>query len=141
MKSSSKVFTAMLVVSFILATFEQLSVVYSEPPSIQDKAIEEKALAYVENVLPIEIKQYNVNLSSHSFSLDTSNRRTDIFSFTLTSSENVLTVNFNFKDGVFHVCQLAARQPGAINVRPDANLVEAAKSILNKHQNQTGGFT
>lgn len=140
MKSSSKVFTAMLVVSFILATFGQLSVVYSEPPRIQDKALEEKALAYIENVLPIEIKQYTVNLSSHSCSLVTSNenRRTDIFSFTLTSNGSILTVSFNFKDGVFHACQLDARQPGTINARLDANLVEAAKNILYKHQNQTG---
>lgn len=137
MAFASKASVAAIVFLFVLLMFGPLTV-NAESPSSPNKALEEKALAYIENVLPLEIKQYTVNLSSHSFSLDTSNRRTDIFSFTLTSSGSILTVNFNFKDGVFHACQLDARQPGAINARPDANLVEAAKNILNKHQNQTG---
>lgn len=72
MKSSLKAATAMLIFSMLLVTFGRLSVAYSEPTSVQDKA-----LAYIENVLPLDMASYIVKpessyMESNSFSLNSS---------------------------------------------------------------------
>lgn len=135
MKSSSKVITALLVIPFILVTIWQLSAACSEPLSPPDKA-----LAYIKNVLPIDMERYTImNMSYYELpEPPNATYRTEAVSYILNSSESMLAVNCMFRNGVQYTCDLRAISGSPISDKSYANLVDVAKSILEKHQIQIG---
>jgi hypothetical protein len=134
MRFSSKVFAAMIVLSFVVLTFEQVS---AEPLKLPD--IEEKALTYVENVLPLDFERYNITCVSYELpESPNATYRTEAVTFTLNSSESMLTVNCLFRDGVQYTCDMRIQEGRPIYNGACSNLVDVVRSILEKHQVQTG---
>lgn len=134
MKSSLKATTAMLIFSMILVVFGQLSVAYCESTSISDKA-----LAYIENVLPLDMECYTVTPKGtyEPPKLANTTYRAEFVSFELNSSGSLLWANCQFRDGVQYTCSLQVSGL-PISDRPYANLAEVTRSILEKHHAQTG---
>ena len=135
MKPSSKIITALLVTLFILVTFGQLSAAFSEPLSLPDKA-----LAYIENVLPMDMERYTImNMSYYELpEPPNSTYRTEAVSYILNSSESMLAANCMFRNGVQYTCDLRVISGSPISDKSYTNLVDVTKNILEKHQMQTG---
>ena len=101
-------------------------------------SVEDKALAYVENVLPVDMSFYTIKSLGvyEPAKLPNSTVRTESVSFTLTSSfGGQLFANCMFNDGVQYSCSF---QGSPISDRQYGSLAEEARSILERHQVQTG---
>lgn len=135
MRSSWKVVSAMLFIIFILLTFGQLSVVYSDSSSVSDKA-----LAYIQNVLPLDMGCYTITPRGiyEPPKIANTTYRTESISFILNSSGSLLAANCVFHDGVHYACSLQVLSGSPISDRSYADLAEVTRSILEKHQVQTG---
>jgi hypothetical protein len=135
MKPSSKIIVALLVTPLILATLGQLSTACSEPLSPPDKA-----LAYIKNVLSIDMERYTImNMSYYELpEPPNSTYRTEAVTYILNSSESMLAVNCMFRNGVQYTCDLRVLSGSPKSDRSYANLVDVAERILEKHQVQTG---
>jgi hypothetical protein len=133
LKPTSKLLPATLTLIFMLLTFGQLSVVQAESVSVEDKA-----LAYVENVLPIDMSLYTIKSLGvyEPAKLPNSTVRTESVSFTLTSSfGGQLFANCMFNDGVQYSCSF---QGSPISDKQYESLAEEARIILERHKVQTG---
>ena len=121
--------------SFIIVTFGQLSAVRSETLSPPDKA-----LAYIENVLPIDMGYYTImNMSYYELPEPAnSTYRTEAVGYILKSSGSLLAVNCMFRNGVQYTCDLRVLSGSLISDKSSTNLVDVTKNILERHQVQTG---
>ena len=130
---ASKVFIATLILLFVFLTIEQMSVAYSDLPSVEDKA-----LAYIETVLPLDLGRYNITVVSYELpKAPNVTYRTEAMTFRLNSSESLLAVNCLFRNGVQYTCDMRVIQGSPIYAEMYLNLVDAARSILENHQAQT----
>lgn len=136
---ASTAFVAAFVFLFVLLMFGQLTV-NAESPSIQGKAIEEKALAYIKNVLPLDMRSYTITQRSYHELPEPANTpyRTEAVTYTLNSSGSLLTVHCMFRNGVQYTCDLRVQSGSVISDRPYANLTDIARNILEKHQAHIG---
>ncbi len=122
-------------ISLVFGGFGQISIVSCEPSSIQ-----EQALAYIKQVLPIDTARYTIIFENYrENNISTINGRLmQCITYKLTSNENVLVVDCTFRNGV--QCALEMRvQSGSLisDYSEKANLIEAAKRILQAHETQT----
>jgi hypothetical protein len=102
---------------------------------------QEKALAFIENVLPIDSSQYNITLSNHVFpelpdiGLYTHNDvNQEILIYSLESKDSILDVTFTLNDGVIYMCQADNQKGVVIADQPYTNTADAATSFLEKYQ-------
>ena len=103
------------------------------------QSIEDKALTYIENVLPIDFAHYNVTFASYELpGSPNATYRTDAVTFMLNSSESMLVVNCQFIEGVQYTCDMRVQQGAPIYSRDCSDLVGVAKNIFEKHETQTG---
>jgi hypothetical protein len=134
MKSSLMVLAAMFVLSFVVLTFGQATAGHSDL-----QGIEAKALAYIENVLPLDFARYNITYLSYQLpEAPNATYREDAVTFTLNSSESTLTVNCLFRDGIQHTCDMRVQKGSPIYNGACSNLVGVVRSIIEKHQAQIG---
>lgn len=113
----------------------QISIVSCEPSSIQ-----EPALAYIKQVLPIDTSRYTIVFENYrENNISTINGRfMQCITYRLTSNENVLVVDCTFRNGV--QCALEMRvQYGSLirDYSEETNLIETTKRILKAHETQT----
>jgi hypothetical protein len=124
---------------FLLAIFTTLGEisVTNAPTSIS----QEKALAFIENVLPIDSSQYNITLSKHVvpklpdiglYKHNDGNR--ELLTYSLESKDSIVNVICTFNDGVLYICQADTRKGSVITDKAYANTADAAKSFLEKYQ-------
>jgi hypothetical protein len=137
MQCSSKAFLATFALGLLILVFGQLSTAGSQPVSIEDKA-----LTYVKNVLPLDFARYNTSVRSYELP-DSPNAtyRTDSVNFMLNSTdstESLLVVNCLFRDGVQYTCDMRVLNGLPIYSKSYLNLVEATRDVIRKHQSQTG---
>ncbi len=129
--------TAIVVLSFMLMTFVQLAVADSASMNIEDKA-----LAYIKTVLPLDFSHYNITWRSHKLAeYPNGTYRTDSVTFSLNSTdstESYLAVNCLFRNGVQYTCDMRVMKGSPIYSKPCLNLVEVTRDIIEKHQAQTG---
>ena len=134
MKASSRLFTALLVFSLMLLTFGQLASSQSYSPTVEDKAS-----IYIKKVLPLDFERYNITYVSYELpESPNANYRTEAVTFRLNSSESLLAVNCLFRNGVQYTCDIRVIQGSPIYAELYLNLVDAARTILENHQAQTG---
>lgn len=135
MASYSKALTTLLVIPLIIVTLGQLSTASSQTPSVP-----EKALAYIRNVLPIDMERYTImNVSYYELPepLNTT-YRTEAVTCLLNSSESLLVANCMFRNGVQYTCDLRVDSGTTISDKAYTSVVDIAISILEKHEKQTG---
>jgi hypothetical protein len=103
------------------------------------QSIEDKALTYIKNVLPIDFAHYNVTFGSYELpGSPNATYRTDAVTFMLNSSESILVVNCQFIEEVQYTCDMRVQQGSPIYGRSCSDLVGVAKNIFGKHETQTG---
>ena len=103
------------------------------------QSIEDKALTYIKNVLPIDFAHYNVTFGSYELpGSPNATYRTDAVTFMLNSSESILVVNCQFIEEVQYTCDMRVQQGSPIYSRDCSDLVGVAKNIFEKHETQTG---
>jgi hypothetical protein len=134
MRASSRLFSAMLVFSLMFLTFRLFACTQSCSPTVEDKAS-----IYIKKVLPLDFERYNITYVSYELpESPNATYRTEAVTFRLNSSESLLAVNCLFRNGVQYTCDMRAIKGSPIYSEIYLNLVDAAKSILENHQAQTG---
>ena len=134
MKASNKTL-AIFSVLIMLILFEQGLVVRCDTASLQDKA-----LAYVENVLPFDINHYNITIKG-VYSLPSAPNdptKWQAGDVDLKSSDSEIHVACLFFNGALRECGVSITSGTPISDKPYSNLKEMAIQILEKHQEQTG---
>jgi len=125
-----------LLLVFVLPVM-QVSSAYSVESTAQDIA-----LAFIENVLPIDISQYNVTFTKyHKTELPSflsNGYSSEAVTCTFESEESVFDMHFNFENNVLTFCFVSIYEGSIISDRPYANLIEAVKGFLEKYQTYTG---
>lgn len=120
---------------FMLISFEQCSEVHSETVTLQDKA-----LAYVKNVLPFDMNHYTPAVSN-AYSLPSGPNdptKWEAVDVNLKSSDSTIHVACLFVNGVLLQCGVSITSGAPISDKPYANLKETVVRILQKHQEQIG---
>jgi len=132
-KISKSITTAIIAIS-ILLTFEQASLAFCESTHIRDKA-----LVYIEHVLPLDIKHYTITQQSYRDNSDSANKSSLIqyITYSLNSSENALTVNCVFRNGIQIALELRVQSGSTKGDNSDTALIAATQSILKEQQIQT----
>jgi len=101
-----------------------------------------KALSLIENVLPIDISQYNVTFTKyHETDLPSflsNGFSSELVTYTLESEESVVDLHFNIENNALSFCFVGVKKGSIISDRPYANLIEAADCFLEKYQNYNG---
>ena len=120
----------------IFTTFGEISVA---PASIS--TAQEKALTFIENVLPIDSSQYNITLGNYGvpklpdiglYKQNDVNR--EILTYSLESKDSIVNVICTFNDGVLYICQASARKGLVVADKAYVNTADAAKSFLEKYE-------
>jgi hypothetical protein len=97
-------------------------------------ATQDKALAFIENVLPIDNSQYNVTFRPPFPGFTPIDDRFVDETYSLESKDSLLTFICSFYEGALYLCQLGADKGSIVTDQPYANTAEAAKSFLEKYQ-------
>ncbi len=101
------------------------------------RSIDEKALIYIENVLPLDFSHYQITNDSYQLpGAPNATYRTDAVTFTLKSSDSLLFINCMFRDGIQYTCDMRVQQGSPVYVRDCSNLIDAARFLIEGHQNQ-----
>ncbi|MFA5572878.1 MAG: hypothetical protein GX799_10605 [Crenarchaeota archaeon] len=139
MRKAYALLLAIVALGIILGTV----IVSSEMPSVPSTGSTEqsKALAFIENVLPIDSSQYNITFRP-PFSSNLSNpdglkiigTESLIETYSLESKDSSLTFICSFYEEALYQCQLGADKGLIITDQSYANTVDAAKDFLKKYQ-------
>jgi hypothetical protein len=97
-------------------------------------ATQDKALAFIENVLPIDNSQYNVTFRPPFPGFTPIDDRFLVETYSLESKDSSLTFICSYYEGVLYQCQLGVDKGSIVTDRPYANTTDAAKSFLEKYQ-------
>ena len=135
MRKAYALLLALVALGILLGTVIVSSGMPSAPSTVSTE--QNKALAFIENVLPIDRSQYNITFKP-PFSSNTSIGRiigADSFieTYSLESKDSSLTCILRFYEGVVYHCQLDVKG-SVITDQAYANTTEAAKSFLEKYQ-------
>ncbi len=87
---------------------------------------------FVQNALPVDVSQYNMTLKNHL-----QDGIKDTFGYTLESDESRLLIVFDIERNVLRYCQVYAEKGQVISDKQHDNLIDAAKSFLEKYQAYT----
>lgn len=114
---------------------------YAEQPEAQDQT-----LAFIENVLPVDLSKYNVILTNNSTldglplagAIEQANPRViDTVQYTLSSEQSTVDVMCNIEKNVMVFCQVYEKKGQLIRDKQYTNMLDAVKSFLGKYQNYT----
>jgi hypothetical protein len=139
-----KLFTkicVMLAIVLIATSLGAFPATYAEQTTAQDQT-----MAFIENVLPVDLSKYNITLTHHSTDEGSPivgitglpiSRVVDSVRYTLDSDESTLRVSFQVQNNVVMYCQVIEKNGSVISDKQYANLVDAVKSFLEKYQTYT----
>ena len=133
MKAAMKVL-AILTILIAFISLEQYSTVNADPP-----ALESKALAYVENVLPFNMSHYNITINS-SYSLPSGPNDptiTQAVDIDLKSNDSSIHVVCVYVNGILDQCGVSPTGT-PVSDKTYPNLKDVAARILQAHQQRTG---
>jgi hypothetical protein len=102
---------------------------------------QEKALAFIENVLPIDIAQYNITLSNYGVpklpdigTYKQNDGNQEVLVYSLESEASSINVICTLNDGILYMCQADVQKGSVITDQPYTNTADAAKSFLKEYQ-------
>jgi hypothetical protein len=123
---------------FLIAIFTQLGIISTAQSTIT--ASQEKSEAFIKNVLPIDSLQYNITLRNYGVPKlpDIGTEQVDvpqeILTYSLESKDSTLDVKCSFSNNVLCICNMYVEKGSVISDRQYSNLLDAAKSFLEKYQ-------
>jgi hypothetical protein len=124
MKPRLKAIVGVLVSLALLTSFSQLSLVKSETSSIENQA-----LAYITNVLPINITGYITTLQ---------NSDNDSAVFSLNKDSTILSARIIFQNNNVQQVLIEAQSGKLVYNLPNSSMVDFARTFLQGHQAFTG---
>jgi hypothetical protein len=126
---------AIFITAILLITSIVLFVTFSKaPPTAPPVSVtQKKGLVFIENMLPLDISQYNITLNQSR----TEGYAIEIEQYTLESDENALDVICTIENNVLWSCSVYVRNGSVISDRPYASINDAVTSFLMKYQNYT----
>ncbi len=100
----------------------------------------DRALDFIENVLPLDISKYNVTLIQDEVSspFQPDDPTIEIMDYVLESSESKLDVSCAFTNDVLTGCILSVANGSVLPVQTSSNLIDTARLFLVKYQAFTG---
>jgi len=129
---------------FLIALLSAISIgvlafaVFFYPPASnansEDSQTSIKALAFIENVLPIDSSKYNVTFKPPHPSMPIVDDRFLDETYSLESENSSLTLICSFYEGVLYSCILGVDEGSVITDQEYANPADAARSFLEKYQ-------
>lgn len=131
-KTTRKFIFLVSIVTIVLGAF-QMAIASCEPSNIQ-----EQALSYIEQVLPIDTSRYAIVYENYRENNISTSRLMQCVTYRFTSNQNVLVVDCTFRNGV--QCALEMRvQSGSLirDYSEETHLIETTKRILKAHETQT----
>ncbi len=135
-KHLTKIFAVLFAV--LIAT--SLSVLPT-PVIGQTTTAQEKAIDFIENMLPIDLSKYNIKLVNDYTTEDVlSNgvtRKQNSVTYELTAENRELRISFVFERGSMTLCFLSTVEGQVITNTQYNNPVDATKAFLEKHQTYT----
>jgi hypothetical protein len=131
-------FTVVVVIAASIGVFVQgqsINHQLSVPQTLEDRA-----LACLTQVYPVDLNHYNVSLRSCDTlsSTQSDNSTTQAVDYMLNSPDSNLVAVFLFKDAVLYSLNLGVINGSVVASRSYANLAEAAKDFLVKYQAFSG---
>lgn len=103
------------------------------------QTLEDRALACLTQVYPVDLNHYNVSLGScNTLSSQSDNSTTQAVDYMLSSPDSNLVAVFLFKDGTLYSLSLSVINGSVLASRSYENLTEAAKDFLVKYQTFSG---
>jgi len=133
-KYLTKLFTPLLVVLLVTPFFGAFLTPVTGQTINQDKA-----LAFMENMLPVDLSRYSINLVNDSTMYGVplakdDNRIINNLLYELTSKDSNLHISFTFEKDVMTSCQITPLQGQIITNKQYANPLDAAKDFLERYQ-------
>ena len=107
--------------------------------SCQSEDLQDKALVYIQQVLPIDISQYSVSFQSYIDNSNFSSSSSSLiqrFTYILTNDQTELTVFCTFSSGV-PVALEVRNVIGTVTSYSDNELIGVTKQVVEKHELQT----
>jgi len=139
MRKAYALLLALVALGILLGTVIVSSGMPSAPSTLSTE--QSKALAFIENVLPIDSSQYNITFRppfssnfSNSEGLKIIGSESLIETYSLEAKDSSLTFICSFYEEALYQCQLGADKGSIITDQSYANITEAAKSFLEKYQ-------
>lgn len=133
-KSIAILVTAMLLITLTaIITFVTFYTAPSSTAPSEVSPTEKKGLAFIENVLPLDISQYNITLNqsrTEGYAIETED-------YTLESDASTLDVSFHFENNILRICMVYVKNGSVISDRSYNSINDAAISFLIKYQNYT----
>lgn len=135
MKQINKTICVVFLLS-VLAMLGGISMAHSSISTAQDKA-----LAFIENVLPFDSTQYNITLRNYGVpklpdlgSTQPNNAKQELLTYALESKDSTVDVICTIQDNVLSYCHVYVLKGPVIGDRPYSNVTDAATSFLQKYQ-------
>ena len=135
MKHTTKTICAVFLLS-ILITLGRLSIVHSSISTAQDKA-----LAFIENVLPFDITRYNITLRSYGVpklpdlgSTQPINGEQEVLTYSLESKDSAIDVICTIQNNAVYIVNAYIVKGTAISGSSYSNVVDAARGFLQTYQ-------
>jgi len=131
----------LIVISLIIMMLIATSLAFPTLVSAQTASAQERAMHFVENMLPIDLSKYTITLIS-DFTMDgvpltNINRNMQFILYELTSADSDLNVRFSFEKGIMTSCGITSLRGQIIVTKQYANPLVAAKDFLEKYQSYT----
>jgi hypothetical protein len=118
----------MISLAVIFLLVGQLPLALSEESNAQ-----ERTLAYIENVVPLDTTKYDVTLSKYN-----ADSAATTVSYKLRANESELEATCLFTGDVLTGCVVSVKQGAVLYSTQSVNFIDAAQSFLKKYQTYTG---
>ncbi len=139
MKQLNKVICAIFILS-IITMLGGVSLVHSSVSTAQDKA-----LAFIKNVLPFDTTQYNITLRNYDVpklpdlgSTQPINGQQEVLTYSLESKDSAVDVICTIQNNAVSMVAAYVVKGNAISDQSYNNVVDAAKGFLQKYQAYSG---
>jgi hypothetical protein len=129
------VLLALVALGTIIGTGITLGIPSAQPPEASGH---DKAVAFIETVLPIDASQYNITFQPPLSSEPILDNKSQIETYSLEANSSSLTFICSFYDDKLYQCQFGVNEGSITTDQPYANASEAAKSFLEKYQDYSG---
>jgi hypothetical protein len=129
-----------LCVALVLAVI--LALLLIEVPSLYsaDFSAPERALTFLKDVIGLDITKYNVTMTHYSVVCDPDyygGLPQEHVDYIIKSDESVIDVSYTFINKTLAVCNLYAYKSSLLYAQPPTNVLDAAKSIIDRYQDYT----
>jgi len=123
-------------VALVLAVISSLSFLYVPSACSEEWSASDKVLSFLTDVVGLDVTQYNVTLVSNDvqYPSDLGGLPQENGKYSLISDESTLDVIYKFKNKTLYSCTLYVYNGSPLYVQSSVNVVNSAKSLLDKYQ-------